>query len=124
MLRSNPSLRTRGGRSSLIAPPARPLPQVIKHNTTYDDALRGRSPKNGEVSLRIRREAAGRVSEQELRRGLEAVACACQASAGPPPATLVCGQGKFSICGQGKSNSCQGLRRWAAGVAQALRPRI
>lgn len=31
---------------------------MIKYNTTFEDAVAGTSPKNGEISLRIRREVA------------------------------------------------------------------
>lgn len=57
---------------------------VVKYNTTFADAAAGRAPKNGEVSLRIRREDAGEEAEGEggegrLRRALDAVAYAAQA---------------------------------------------
>ncbi len=55
--------------------------QVIKYNTTYQDALSGNSPKNGELSLRIRREKAGEVAEDALFSALNAVADACQVGA-------------------------------------------
>jgi predicted Zn-ribbon and HTH transcriptional regulator len=51
---------------------------VVKYNTTYDDAVAGARPKNAELSLRIRREAAGDIPEAELMRGLKAAADACQ----------------------------------------------
>ena len=52
---------------------------VIKYNTTFADAAAGRFPKNGELSLRIRREAAEQSGEAALRRALDAVARAAQA---------------------------------------------
>ncbi|KAI8474186.1 MAG: hypothetical protein J3K34DRAFT_143627 [Monoraphidium minutum] len=52
---------------------------VIKYNTTFKDAVAGATPKNGELSLRIRREAAGPTSEDQMWRALDSLADACQA---------------------------------------------
>jgi hypothetical protein len=58
---------------------------VIKYNTTFQDAVAGHKPKNGEVSLRIRRdvaEATGTTGEDEKRTlyaALDSVAGAMQA---------------------------------------------
>ncbi|KIY99345.1 hypothetical protein MNEG_8613 [Monoraphidium neglectum] len=52
---------------------------VIKYNTSFEDAVAGTTPKNGELSLRIRREAAGPTSVDRMWRALDAVAGACQA---------------------------------------------
>jgi hypothetical protein len=57
---------------------------VIKYNTTFEDAVAGRVPKNGELSLRIRREVAeatGTKGEDATRRlyaALDAIGDAMQ----------------------------------------------
>jgi len=51
---------------------------VIKYNTTFADAVAGAFPKNGEFSLRIRREVAGPESERRMAKALTVVANACQ----------------------------------------------
>ncbi|KAF8066344.1 hypothetical protein HT031_002668 [Scenedesmus sp. PABB004] len=59
---------------------------VIKYNTTFDDAVAGVRPKNGELSLRIRREVAeatgttGAEGQQRLYDALAAVGAAMQAA--------------------------------------------
>jgi hypothetical protein len=50
---------------------------VIKYNTTFEDAVAGRSPKNGELSLRIRRNVAA-TTKDDLHEGLMALAKSCQ----------------------------------------------
>jgi hypothetical protein len=52
--------------------------QVIKYNTSFQDAAAGRLPKNGELSLRIRREAAGPASDARLAKALASLGNACQ----------------------------------------------
>eukprot|EP00882_Tetradesmus_deserticola_P005485 GHRQ01005775.1.p1 GENE.GHRQ01005775.1~~GHRQ01005775.1.p1 ORF type:complete len:297 (+),score=94.61 GHRQ01005775.1:448-1338(+) len=57
---------------------------VIKYNTTFEDAVAGRMPKNGELSLRIRREVAeatgttGKDAKRRLYSALDAIADAMQ----------------------------------------------
>eukprot|EP00879_Flechtneria_rotunda_P001435 GHRR01001588.1.p1 GENE.GHRR01001588.1~~GHRR01001588.1.p1 ORF type:complete len:584 (+),score=186.17 GHRR01001588.1:15-1766(+) len=54
---------------------------VIKYNTTFEDAVAGVNPKNGEFSMRIRREVAeatGTTSKDKLYDGLDAIAYAMQ----------------------------------------------
>jgi len=50
---------------------------VIKYNTTFEDAVAGRSPKNGEFSMRIRRKVAA-TTPDALHEGLMALARSCQ----------------------------------------------
>ena len=50
---------------------------MIKYNTTFEDAVAGRSPKNGEFSMRIRRKVAATTPEA-LHEGLMALARSCQ----------------------------------------------
>eukprot|EP00775_Hariotina_reticulata_P011578 gene11578-11722_t len=57
---------------------------VIKYNTSFDDAVSGRDPKNGEVSLRIRREVAeatgttGEEGKRALYAAMDSLASAMQ----------------------------------------------
>uniref|UniRef100_A0A383VYB7 Uncharacterized protein n=1 Tax=Tetradesmus obliquus TaxID=3088 RepID=A0A383VYB7_TETOB len=57
---------------------------VIKYNTTFEDAVAGRLPKNGELSLRIRREVAeatgtkGEDATKRLYAALDAIGDAMQ----------------------------------------------
>ncbi|KAF6265402.1 hypothetical protein COO60DRAFT_1697717 [Scenedesmus sp. NREL 46B-D3] len=57
---------------------------VIKYNTSFEDAVAGRMPKNGELSLRIRREVAeatgtkGEDAKQRLYAALDAIGDAMQ----------------------------------------------
>jgi hypothetical protein len=57
---------------------------VIKYNTTFEDAVAGARPKNGEISLRIRRDVAeatgttGDEGRQRLWAALDAVGSAMQ----------------------------------------------
>jgi hypothetical protein len=57
---------------------------VIKYNTTFEDAVAGRVPKNGELSLRIRREVAeatgtkGEDADKKLYAALDAIGDAMQ----------------------------------------------
>jgi hypothetical protein len=83
-----------------------PLPplhlQVIKYNTSFTDAVAGRVPKNGELSLRIRREVAGPESERRMAKALKAVAAACQvgsdAGGGCMNAARRLGNGALRLC--------------------------
>lgn len=61
---------------------------VIKYNTSFQDAVAGASPKNGELSLRIRREVAeatgttGEEGKRKLYRALDVIGDAMQVRQG------------------------------------------
>lgn len=66
------------------------LSLVIKYRT-LEDAVSGSNPKNGEISLRIRRHIAD-VDDKTLLAAMDVLADACQVfrDAGKPTAHLSC----------------------------------